>query len=822
MAPLGVRRTIFVITLVLILLFIPLPVSPTSSLTENPGTRSARTIIVNASGDGDCTHIQWAIDNASDGDTVNVEAGIYFENILVDKMISLLGASRGNTTIFGDGYEEIIKIRSNEVEVKCFKITNKNRYSGGVGIDIYRAVNCNVENNNCFENSIGILLREASEINIINNTCNSNRGNGISLIDSDNNNISYNIAKHNGGSGILIDGISNGSERNKITNNLISANHNGISVSSSDWNTISNNSVSKHVLSGILLGNSDNNEIINNYVCYNNNKELFQSGGVCLRSSENNTISGNYVSFNKKWGIRLEGDVCSIIGNTINTNSEAGIFITYSNSITIMNNTLSYNGDNAIYLRLRVSNITIKNNNIVRGGIYSFTSRKDDWLSLNIDSTNVINGRPLIFLKNSNGILVPPDAGQIIIVNCTNIFIKDQNISNCYVGILVVFSTDSTIINNTLFNNSHAGINIISTNYWGEPEYPCERNLVQNNTCLSNENRILLSGINNIITNNTCNFNKGYGIDTTGNYNKIISNVCNSNGLSGIFLHRSDNNRIAENTCNNNDNQGIILGGSDKNILTNNTCNFNNQFGIQLAGSSLINTITKNICDSNGEHGILLGQGGSLWGCHHNKISLNTCNSNGGYGIYMSEFSESNNLTNNEAKSNGIGDVYNPLLQYEHREIKSNLCLGFSLLFMVLLCILSLIYRISHNKSKGTKDKNSIFMEVKIDMSLKEIEDFLIAKFPKERISNRNNKMFVGGIGSPAFSLLRIYDYKTYRLVSGWGKGWDPVKEIIFAIFLILLIIPYIIFIIWVITKLKTMKKMLLAIKEEDAVNKKL
>jgi hypothetical protein len=82
--------------------------------------------------------------------------------------------------------------------------------------------------------------------------------------------------------------------------------------------------------------------------------------------------------------------------------------------------------------------------------------------------------------------------------------------------------------------------------------------------------------------------------------------------------------------------------------------------------------------------------------------------------------------------------------------------------------------------------------------------------------------MFVGGIGSPAFSLLRIYDYKTYRLVSGWGKGWDPVKEIIFAIFLILLIIPYIIFIIWVITKLKTMKKMLLAIKEEDAVNKKL
>ncbi|MDP7420643.1 MAG: hypothetical protein QGH40_02135, partial [bacterium] len=76
MAPLGVRRTIFVITLVLILLFIPLPVSPTSSLTENPGTRSARTIIVNASGDGDCTHIQWAIDNASDGDTVNVEAGI--------------------------------------------------------------------------------------------------------------------------------------------------------------------------------------------------------------------------------------------------------------------------------------------------------------------------------------------------------------------------------------------------------------------------------------------------------------------------------------------------------------------------------------------------------------------------------------------------------------------------------------------------------------------------------------------------------------------------------------------------------------------------
>ena len=108
-------------------------------------------------------------------------------------------------------------------------------------------------------------------------------------------------------------------------------------------------------------------------------------------------------------------------------------------------------------------------------------------------------------------------------------------------------------------------------------------------------------------------------------------------------------------------------------------------------------------------------------------------------------------------------------------------------------------------------------MEVKTDMTLKDIEDFLTAKFPEERKSYRNNRIFVGGRGRPAFSLLGIYDYKTYRLVSGWEKGKDVVMIILIWAPLFLLIFPMILFIIWIMLKRKTIRKMLVAIKEEDA-----
>ena len=59
----------------------------------------SKIIYVDYRGKADYTKIQDAIDNASRGDTVFVRNGTYYESILINKPINLIGASKNQTII---------------------------------------------------------------------------------------------------------------------------------------------------------------------------------------------------------------------------------------------------------------------------------------------------------------------------------------------------------------------------------------------------------------------------------------------------------------------------------------------------------------------------------------------------------------------------------------------------------------------------------------------------------------------------------------------------------------------------------------------------
>jgi len=61
--------------------------SITFATADGPGS----TIHVYADGSGDYPTIQSAIENASDGDTIIVGDGIYHENLIVNKSVSIVG-----------------------------------------------------------------------------------------------------------------------------------------------------------------------------------------------------------------------------------------------------------------------------------------------------------------------------------------------------------------------------------------------------------------------------------------------------------------------------------------------------------------------------------------------------------------------------------------------------------------------------------------------------------------------------------------------------------------------------------------------------------
>ena len=90
-----------------ILLLIGLLIFSNSGFNQIENTKAVETTFyVDDDGFEDYVNIQYAIDNASIGDTVYVYHGYYKENLVINKSIKLIGEGKGNTTI--DGYNDIV------------------------------------------------------------------------------------------------------------------------------------------------------------------------------------------------------------------------------------------------------------------------------------------------------------------------------------------------------------------------------------------------------------------------------------------------------------------------------------------------------------------------------------------------------------------------------------------------------------------------------------------------------------------------------------------------------------------------------------------
>ena len=160
-----------------LLQIIPSPGRGVRAAEPNDPERS--TIIVDASGGGDYTCIQWAIDNASDGDSIIVENGIYNENVIVNKRVELTGLDNEKTIIDAGGNGNGIVVTIDNVHISGFNITNCGyAYSG---IKVYSCTNVTIDDNRVNRNSgYGISISGGDNITVSNNNCVLNTRAGIS------------------------------------------------------------------------------------------------------------------------------------------------------------------------------------------------------------------------------------------------------------------------------------------------------------------------------------------------------------------------------------------------------------------------------------------------------------------------------------------------------------------------------------------------------------------------------------------------------------------------------------------------------------------
>ncbi|EMR74647.1 nitrous oxidase accessory protein [Thermoplasmatales archaeon SCGC AB-540-F20] len=184
-------------------------------------TFDGNTLYVGGSGPGNYTKIQDAINDSSDGDTVFVydDSSPYYENVVVNKSINLIGEDKVTTTIDGND-NNVVLIIADFVTISGFMIQNSGILNNGITIS-------NSDSNTIIQNTIinnhhGIFLDESNNNNITGNNI-SNEVSSIFLDFSSDNNISCNDISNNFFGILMFYSKNNLIEKNNFIDNKIHA-----------------------------------------------------------------------------------------------------------------------------------------------------------------------------------------------------------------------------------------------------------------------------------------------------------------------------------------------------------------------------------------------------------------------------------------------------------------------------------------------------------------------------------------------------------------------------------------------------------------------
>jgi len=258
---------------------------------------SGKIITVDDDGGADYTRILDAIDNATEGDTIRVWSGVYREEVVVNRSISLVGNGSEKSIIYENSSSDIgVKITADRVNFSGFMISGGweywVRYTTGISVE---SDYVHIFENNFTECRYGIDVHGFHNI-VEKNTCWANEY-GICL---------------------------RGSKNTTISGNLCLNNTHGIQLTTtkadlSEDNTLANNSCIKNSFNGIEIIGSGSTVLINNN-CSSNT-----ISGITVRSSNKTTVQTNVISHNK-WGVYLfHSNDNDFTHNTI-SNNEVGIF----------------------------------------------------------------------------------------------------------------------------------------------------------------------------------------------------------------------------------------------------------------------------------------------------------------------------------------------------------------------------------------------------------------------------------------------------------------------------------------------------------------
>jgi parallel beta-helix repeat protein len=250
----------------------------------------------------------------------------------------------------------------------------------------------------------------------------------------------------------------------------------------------------RHATSPIILGFCSSS-IVTASNCSDSNV-----GITVLRST--GTIIESSSMWNNDYGISLSLSPDSVISNcTLGDDPTAGIFALQS-------------------LRMTTTNVTM-----FRSGFWLEGFTLNDFGSHSIGTDTLVNGKPVYYLVDQTGITIPFPAGQVILANCSDIVISDQELSGSCIGVHINFSKNITVSNVTS-NGNLDGLEMLE----------CTDSIVENSTFSNNVYGVVADGSTaNIFRANNVSNSSSWGFYFSGSTSRNIvqNNTISYNSGSG-------------------------------------------------------------------------------------------------------------------------------------------------------------------------------------------------------------------------------------------------------------------------------------------------
>ena len=581
----------------------------------------------------DYVSIQKAVEAAYPGDAVHVASGTYYEYISIDNSLSLIGEESSSTIIDGLGSGNVIQVLAQYVDICGFTVQN-----GDCGIYLSPfSGHSTIADNIMLNNSEGLVLMYSARNTLRNNNMTGNKLNFNLVAESlsdftndidasntvDGRPLYYWMKQHDREIPLDAGYVSVIESTNVTVKNLdLMNNGQGVLFAYTQNCTIERVNASVNRWGILLVGSKDDNIFDNNITDNEYNIDLWRcqntgvkqntisngTDGVYLWRSDKNVVTNNTITKNTRYGVSVQSSVTNTFSNNTISNNTKGALLAWSGFNTLRNNDIIDNSHNF--------------------GVYG--SNLSDFMQT-IETSNMIDGKSMYYLTNQKGLTIDattfPNIGYLSLVNSTKITVKQIESSNNEQGILLAYTTDSTIEETNVFDNVN-GIYL----------YASANNKIINSKIADNEDNgvSLRFSPSNTVSNNT-----------------MISNV-----LSGVQLHHSNDNCITQNAI------------SD--------C----MFGVEIEDFSNYNTISRNDIVKN-HWSIRLDESGGNSLYHNNFVDNPNKILSMGFWLQENIWDNSQEEGNywsdyggEDLDGDGIGDTETPYLDVDYYPLMSPYILG--------------------------------------------------------------------------------------------------------------------------------------------------